>query len=338
MFLLTLNRQKMTQRIIIGESSEIRLRLERGMGEVPYDETCRIGEFLINFESDPDRIWNINATHLADNFAGAFPTKNVKSDKIKPYADFLRNKYKNGEPSALFAAVRTWEDYWKCYSAHNGSDIFLNRMAKLYKPFFAFGEQQKIWETTATKALSSALFAAESQVELWYPTITTGTTRKRTDERIECVVGATTLLPIIFYYLKRIEEWGLIFQQCKVCGAYFLTTSKHFKLCGDDCRKVTAAQSKRVFEEQNKGDKAEQLYETTYQYWYNRLRKLKRNNTDGKFEKEIADFSAKFKEFRAEAVKRKAAVKAGDTEVKEYMGWLGEQQRIVEGMVKRGHG
>ena len=52
------------------------------MGEVLYDETCRIGEFLINFESDPGKNWNVNATYLADNFAGLRPTKNVNSNGV----------------------------------------------------------------------------------------------------------------------------------------------------------------------------------------------------------------------------------------------------------------
>jgi len=52
-FLLTLNRQKLTERIIIGKTSEVRLRLERNMGVVLYDSTSQIGQLLINFDSDP---------------------------------------------------------------------------------------------------------------------------------------------------------------------------------------------------------------------------------------------------------------------------------------------
>lgn len=322
-FLLTLDKKKMTERIIIGEAVDVRLCLERGIGEVLYDETCRIGEFLFNFEADPNREWNINATYLADNFASLRPTKNVKSKAIKPYADFLRDKYKNGEPSAMFAAVKTWEDYWKCYGIHHGSDVFQNSVAKLYRPFFY---SNRLWETDA---ISAVLFDIDSQVELWYPV------KKRNLERGECIVGSTSLLPFIFYYLNKIEEWGLIFQKCKVCDNYFLTTSKHFELCGDECRKATAIEAKKQFKERNKGDKAEQLYEVTYQYWYNRLRKLKRNNAP---EVEITAFSGAFEEFRNGAVERKAAVKSGKMKLQEFTAWLAEQQDIVDGMVKHGRG
>jgi hypothetical protein len=325
-FLLTLDKKKKTERIIIGESVAVRLRLEKNIGEVLYDEVRPLGQLLLNFESDPDQEWQLNASYLADNFAGLFPTKNVKSKQLKTYTDFLRQKYDSGEPSAMFAAAKTWVDYWRCYSLKGGSDIFLGRVAKLYKPFSVFS---RLWEAKSAKALSSALFADESQVALWYPTKT------RTIERGECVVAHTSMIPLIFYYLKRIEEWGLVFQKCKICGVNFLTTSKHYELCSDKCRKVTAVQAKRQYDERNKGDKIEAIYENHYQYWYNRLRKLKRNNAS---DEEVAAFSEVFDKFKKGAVLRKSKVKSGKMEYAEFTSWLVEQQDIVDGLVKHGRG
>ena len=324
--LLTLDKKKMTERIIIGEAGEIRLRLERDIGDVLYDETQKLGTFLFNFESDPDREWNVNSMGLHDNFAGLFPTKNVKSKALKPYTDFLRRKYMSGEPSAMFAAVKTWEEYWRCFSISHGSDIFIGRAGKLYKPFFVFGKHNRLWEVKATRALSSALFAEESQVELWYPV------KKRF---FECVVTSSSFLPIIFYYLNRIEEWGLLFQKCKVCGSHFLTTSKHFELCSDKCRKVTAIEARRQYDERNKDNKAEAIYENYYQYWYNRLRKLKRNNAH---EEEISAFTQAFNKFRDSAVRLKGEVKSGKMKLSDFTSWLVKQQDIVDGLVKRGRG
>ena len=31
-----------------------------------------------------------------------------------PVSNFLRLKYESGEPPAMFAAIRTWEDYLNC--------------------------------------------------------------------------------------------------------------------------------------------------------------------------------------------------------------------------------
>ena len=326
-FLLTLDKNKKTERIIIGESVMVKLRIEKNIGEVLHDETRPLGQLFLNFESDPDKEWQLNASYLADNFAGLFPTKNVKSKALKPYVDFLRNKYESDEPSAMFAAVKTWEEYWQCFSIANGSDVFLGRVNKLYKPFSVLNQRNRLWETKSTKALSTALFADESQVGLFYPS------KKLTAERSECVVTSTSFTPIIFYYLKRIEEWGLIFQRCKICGVHFLTTSKHFELCSEKCRKVTAVQAKKQYTERNKGDKVEAIYKNYYDYWYNRKRKLTAHNAT---DEEIAVFDKAFNKFKKSAVQRKTKAKNGKKEYAEFTTWLVEQQDIVDKLVPRG--
>jgi hypothetical protein len=331
-FLLTFDKKRRTERIIIGEAVAVRLRLERNIGDeskILYDETRPLGKLLIDFESDPDKEWQLNASYLADNFAGLFPTKNIKSKALKPYVDFLQGKYMSGEPSAVFAAVKTWEEYWRCFGIANGSDVFLGRAAKLYKPFSVLNQRNRLWETKSTKALSTALFADESQVGLYYPA------KKQTAERIECVVTASSFIPIIFYYLKRIEEWGYTFQHCKVCGIYFLATSKHYKLCSDKCRKITAEQAKQQYDERNKGDKVESAYENKYQYWYNWRRKLIRKNAP---EEQIAVFTKAFNKFKKEAVQRKSEAKLGKKEFAEFNTWLAKQQDIADDLAEKWHG
>jgi len=335
-FLLTLDKKKKTERIIIGESAMVRLRIEKNIGEVLYDETRPLGQLLLNFESAPDKEWQLNASYLADNFAGLFPTKNVKSKALKPYADFLRGKYASGEPSAMFAAVKTWEEYWRCFGIANGSDVFLGRAAKLYKPFSVFAEPNCVWKGKATNALSTALFSEESQVELCYPVFSEKNNKKRLSgygERGECIIATSSFIPIIFYYLKRIEEWGFMLQRCKICGIIFLTTSKHYKLCSDKCRKVTATQAKREYDERNKGDKVESTYENHYQYWYNWRRKLIRKNAP---DEQIAEFTKAFNKFKKEAVHRKASAKLGKKAFADFTTWLAKQQDIADDLAGRG--
>ncbi|MCL2634982.1 MAG: hypothetical protein FWD34_10800, partial [Oscillospiraceae bacterium] len=120
-FMLTLDKKKRTERVIIGEAGAIKLQLERNVGDVLYDKTRPLGRLLLDFEADPDKEWQLNASYMADNFAGWTPTKNVKSKALKPYIDFLQQKYENSEPTAMFAAVKTWEIYWQHYSGKDGS-------------------------------------------------------------------------------------------------------------------------------------------------------------------------------------------------------------------------
>jgi hypothetical protein len=171
------------------------------------------------------------------------------------------------------------------------------------------------WRDESAEALSRATQDGESSVELWYPA------GKRV---LECVVVSTSLLPIIAYYLHKISEWRLVFQRCKVCGKHFLARSRHYGLCSDECRKVQAVEAKRDFDARTKGDRIEQLYEAVYQYWYNRLRKLRKGKAANP--EKAAVFKDEFDAFRREAVRRKAKVKRGDMTLADFASWLAIQQ------------
>ena len=147
----------------------------------------------------------------------------------------------------------------------------------------------------------------------------------------ECVVAFSSFQPVIFYYMNKIEEWGHVFQQCKVCGKYFLARSRHYELCGDKCRKVQAVEAKRQFDERAKGDRPAQLYETTYNYWYNRLRSLKRANAAPE---KIAAASEAFASFRTEANGKRAEVKCGGMPLSEFSSWLVQKQDEIDRLME----
>ena len=317
-FALTLDRKKMTERIVIGEMNETRRHLKDGTGEVYYDQTRPLGQLLLNFEADKDRQWNMNAMQLHESYGKTFPFESARWKIAAPVSDFLREKYDSGEPSAMFAAIRAWEDYLNYYNINHGADLLIDRLNLLYRPFFLYSEY-KPWQEEAAVSLSQAIHDGESQVELWYPV------NKRP---FECVVAYSSFQPLIFYYLHKIEEWNFVYSGCKVCGNYFLARSKHYELCSDECRKVQAVEAKREFDERTKGDKLEQYHETSYYYWYNRLRKLKRaKNPDAD---KISAVSEAFKIFRKEAVKRKNMVKRGEMELSDFSSWLFRQQNEVD--------
>lgn len=317
-FALTLDRKKMTERIVIGETSETRRQLEDGEGAVYYDEVRPLGQFLIDFETDTGMEWNRNAMTLRESYGKAIPFEAARWKMAAPVADFLRGKYESGEPAALFAAVKTWDEYLNCYNLNHGADLLISRLSALFRPFFLYGDNRP-WQEEATAALSKVLRDEEAAVELWYPVL------KRS---FECVVASVSFLPLIAYYLHKIEEWGFVFQRCKVCGADFLARSRHYELCSDECRKVQAAEAKREFDERAKGDRLEQLHEAAYYYWYNRLRKLKRGKTADTEKAEIV--GAAFKVFRKEAVRRKGLVKRNEMPITEFSAWLAEQQNEVD--------
>ena len=124
-----------------------------------------------------------------------------------------------------------------------------------------------------------------------------------------------------------------MFQRCKVCGRDFVARSRHYELCSDGCRKKQAAEAKREFDERAKGNRLEQLYDAAYYYWYNRLRKLRREMAANP--EKAAAVGEAFKAFRKEAVKRKGEVKCGNMKLNDFSSWLIEQQnefdRLMDG-------
>jgi len=313
-FALTLNRKRMDERIIIGRMDDVRQRLQTKAGKVYYDVTRPLGSLLLTFETDKTGVWNRNGNILRDSYGKTFPMDAERWRMAAPVSEFLRKKCRNGEPSAMFAAIRTWENYLSCFHMNHSADVLCDRLTMLYKPFSVYADC-KPWRKEAPGALPNAERYGESKVELWYPA------GKRP---LETVVTASSLLPLISYCLHKIGEWQLVFRTCKVCGKDFLTRSRHFALCSNECRKQQAATAKREFDERAKGVPLEQLDEAAYYYWYNRLRKLRKGKAANP--SAAASFKTAFDEFRKEAVQRKGAVKRGELKLAEYSEWLVQQQ------------
>ena len=317
-FAFTLDKRRMTERIVIGRSDDARMRLENGGGEVFYDEVRPLGSLLLTFEADKKGEWNKRGITLRESYGKTFPRESARWKAVAPVGDYLRRKYESGEPSAMFAAIRTWEDYLNCFNMNHGADMLTDKLSMLYKPFAIYSDYRPWWEE-AIAALSAALRDGESGVELWYPVA------KRP---FETVLAVSTLLPIIAYYMYKIGEWGFVFQQCKVCGKDFLARSRHYELCSDECRKVQAVDAKREFDERAKGDRLEQLDEAAYYYWYNRLRKLRKGKAANP--EKAAAFKVAFDDFRKEAVKRKADAKRGELRLNDFSAWLIERQNEAD--------
>ena len=309
---LTLDKKRMTERVVIGRSDETRMRLENNSGEVYYDEVRPLGSLLLSFETDGKGEWNSHGLTLRESYGKALPRESARWRMAAPVSDYLRGKYESGEPSARFAAIRTWEDYLNCFNMNHGAEVLTDRLAMLYKPFAIYADYRP-WREEVVAALSAASRDGDSAVELWYPVA------KRP---FETVVAGASLLPISAYYTHKIVEWRFVFQACKVCGNDFLVRSRHYELCSDDCRKAQAVAAKREFDGRAKGNKLEQLDEAAYYYWYNRLRKLKKATNPER----ATAFEVAFDDFRKEAVRRKGEVKRGEMRMKDFSSWLIERQ------------
>jgi hypothetical protein len=319
-FALSLNRTRLTERIIIGRENEVRLILNGGSGEVYYDEVRPFGSLLFDFESDKNGEWESHIPALCESYELKY-SFGARWNKVEPVSEFLMAKYNSGEPSAMFAAVCTWEDYLGCFNMNQATKTLTDRLVTLYQSFAVYAAHRP-WQKESANTLADTLIDGDSSVELWYP---------MAKRPFETVVIISSFLPIISYYLYKVEEWGLVYLVCKHCGKNFIARNRHHELCSDECRKQKAVTAKREYDEWAKGNKPEQDYEAAYYYWYNRWRKIRKGeaaNPDG-----AAAFKAGFDNFRKEAVQRKRLVGRGGAEEKAFADWLFKQQGEADRLI-----
>lgn len=138
----------------------------------------------------------------------------------------------------------------------------------------------------------------DTRLDLWFP----GNKRMT-----ESVSAYTSLYPLITYYLNRLNDWGLCFRKCKVCGRIFLAKSQRYELCGEKCRKKQALQNKREFDERARENNYDLLYKNECQNWRNKINKAKK--TIGFPADRLEEMLTAFEAFKKEALQRKKAVK-----------------------------
>ena len=110
LFVLTLDRKKMKERILIGEEQQIRFRLNGSQNtEVLCDMTRPLGTFLINFERDTDRDWNL---YGLSPLRQALHSNRWKQPELEQAAsEFLWGKYLSNDPLKMYVAFRIWNSY-----------------------------------------------------------------------------------------------------------------------------------------------------------------------------------------------------------------------------------
>ena len=102
-FTLTLDKKRLTERIVIAKMDEARRRLEHNDVEVYYDETRHIGSLLLNFESDTSGEWSKNGMLLRESYSKISPIGSARWKMATPASGFLKEKYDSSEPSATLS-------------------------------------------------------------------------------------------------------------------------------------------------------------------------------------------------------------------------------------------
>lgn len=325
-FVLMLDKQKMKERILIGAEHEIQLRL-KGYKDTNLlcDVTRSLGTFLIEFENGTQKNWNKFGISPLQNALNA--NRWDQPDLEKTATDFLAKKYLTGNPVRMYAAFRIWNDYLKAREPRDrktACENFVRRVSHLTLSFHETNLLNLDLDTGKAKKLQishryfSDVPQEDTHLDLWF---------LDTNRKTECVSISDSFYPLIIYYLNRLDDWGLCFRNCKVCGKIFLAKSRRYKLCGDTCKKAQALQNKRDFDERARDNNYDLLYKNECQNWRNKINKAKKN-ADFPVER-LEEMQTTFSIFKKEALQRKKAVKEKTASPKEFTDWLYQQSNII---------
>lgn len=326
LLVLTLDKKKMKERILIGTEAEIRLRLSGDEeAAVLLDETRPLGTLIIEFEHDEDHRWNELGLMPLYN---ALHTHRWNQPKLEQTAgDFLAEQYASGDPARMYAAFRIWNGYLKARlpaDRNTASENFLREASTLTLAFHTdsplefdadsgkprrFDLTRRIWRQIPSEAL---------RLDLWYP-----------DRQVttECISIYESLYPLLIYYMNRLLDWELNFCKCKVCGKVFLAKSLRYELCSGKCRKAQALQNKRDFDARARKNSYDLLYKNETQNWRYKISVAKKN-PDFPPDR-LEEMQAAFETFKEEAKRRKRAVKEKRSSPKEFSDWILGQGSVI---------
>ena len=196
LFVLTLDRKKMKERILIGEEQQIRFRLNGSQNaEVLCDMTRPLGTFLINFERDTDRDWNL---YGLSPLRQALHSNRWKQPELEQAAsEFLWGKYLSNDPLKMYVAFRIWNSYLLAREPRDRNaacDRFMDKMSRLTGVFqnetMSFDrETGKPKHFQAGSLYFKGAPSEDTRLDLWFPD------NRRTEE----CVSAYTRPPAILH-------------------------------------------------------------------------------------------------------------------------------------------
>ena len=322
---LVLDSVRMKERILIGEELCIRRRLAGGSAdELLCDVTRPLGTFLVDFEYDPAGDWNaLGVMTLGE----ALQVNRWKQPALEQAAaGFLKAKADSGTPVRRYMAFRIWNDYLKARQPakrKEARDRFIWSMTALTAAFqqrpLSFDEETgKPHVLRLADIFYGSAPDSSARLSLWYPDMT---------KKQECACAYFSFYPLLIYYLNKLDDWGLCFCRCKVCGQVFLAKSRHFELCSAECRRQQALQNKREFDERARGNGYDLLYKNECQNWRNRIKRAKKSPDSSP--EHLEEMNTAFASFRKEALLRKRAVKTGKASPKEFSDWLYRQSAVI---------
>lgn len=323
---LSLNRERNTERIIIGRVDQVSNRMAGIMdAKVFYDQERPLGTFLFEHEKQMVGLWNENILTLSEGLA--FPISRKKKEDTA--LAFLESEWETAEPVRVFTAYqcRYWYQHYRNQKgagdkgrqyADQMEDLVRSFNIKLWKD--PTGTVEEVWKRVQFSLRRTGTLQ-DSKVEICYP--------DRFRER-EWLIVSYSFYPALQYYLKQIQQWNICVRRCDHCGKLFLAPSRHYSLCSEPCKKAKNRKNKQEYDDRARKNGYDQEYKNTSQRMRNRLNKMKKQSAASKENQEQA--KAMFKAFRVEALTKKKKIRS-DADYRQFQNWMFEKERELEKLI-----
>ena len=321
---LSLDKEMKTERVLVGLESDIRIHLEgKDAAHVWYDQERPMGTLLLEYDSQNREWW---CGEVLAHYRNALRYPRDRKQNEQHGLGNLEEQLTSANAISVLIALRTLSWYHPVKNERMNAEwaeIFDRKMITLVRSFsFPLLDTNDLGVENALNNICEIgrknLYRWETGLCLWYPWRECGQ---------EYAVVEESLLPLMQYYLHRLDDWGLCFRICAVCGRIFVAESGHYCLCSEACEKEQNRRNKRAFDERNKGNRVEQIY----QQKRDRIRKMIKQfaQREGVTTDFVNNLEMQYQSFRNEAKLRKGNVVTKE-EKEEFISWLYTQERYFE--------
>lgn len=319
-FAVSVDIPRLTERILVGEESEVRKAIEGASDPALLYMTQRsLGLLLQDFAPAPIRVADVRAA-LLDSMG------RKKSAFFPQAVSALREMTESGNPVHRFVAAQMWQEFG-CASRDKAAvasalDMFDDITLAIRYDVVA----DVLLRQRESRARPLAHLGAEFRscpVSVYYEPDAAAS---------EWGAVSGSLLPLLAFYLKRIYDGDRYVQVCPVCGkAFAAKTAGRTTLCSAACKRERVRLNKKRFDEKARRLSYERASKNAYMYWYNKVKKLVAGGDAPK--RVVRKIETEFAAFTKEANLRKRGVVSGRTGAAEYEAWLLEMRDRIDDLV-----
>ena len=321
---LALDKESKRERVLVGTELNIRLRLEGNeTAEVLFDQERPLGTLFGDHDAQDRDWWYVDVFSALRN---ALVEPKARKGHESTVMGKLQEKLGCDNAISVLVAGRALAYYCPVSSGarnERNAQRMVEKMQILTRSF----KTQLLNKDNLNLKKGMEQIGALCHETMW---------RFETDLRIclrwkkcsqECVMAEDSLVPLLLYYLRRLDDWGMCFRVCEVCGKIFVAENGHFCLCSTDCEKVQNRLNKRAFDKRNKDNRPEQFYQQTRDRIRRMLNEFEGNENTTEEQKELAE--KEYQAFRDEAKRRKGSIRS-EEDGRAFIGWLYTQEKAFK--------